>query len=111
MRGFKENVLSADSGWSARNDLIFPVGRWMQPWRKLAWLASLNTRLFADYGRAYAFNGGYRGALGGWGVGIDWHYRWFGLSYTYAQAFTGEHQFVHLETPVHYFRLTAQVVF
>lgn len=111
VRGFKENVLSADSGWSARNDLIFPVGQWMQPWRKLAWLASLNTRLFADYGRAYAFNGGYRGALGGWGVGLDWHYRWFGLSYTYARAFTGERQFAHPETPVHYFRLTAQLVF
>lgn len=111
VRGFKENVLSSDSGWSARNDLIVPIGQWTSSWHKRAWLTPLNTRLFADYGRAYAFDGGYRGALGGWGVGLDWRYRWFAASYTYARAFTGEQQFSNRETNVHYFQLSAHVVF
>jgi len=111
VRGFKQNVLSADSGWSARNDLIVPIGQWTQKWHKRAWLTPLQVRLFADYGRVYAASGGYRGSLGGWGVGLDWHYRWFSLAYTHARSFHGADQFATPEKPIDYVDFTAQMTF
>ncbi|HKJ22113.1 MAG TPA: ShlB/FhaC/HecB family hemolysin secretion/activation protein [Gammaproteobacteria bacterium] len=111
VRGFKRNVLSADSGWSARNDLVVPVGRWTQSWHKRAWLTPLEFRVFADYGRVYAASGGYRGSLGGWGVGLDWHYRWFSLAYTHARAFHGAGQFAEPENGIDYINFTAQMTF
>lgn len=111
VRGFKENALSSDSGWSTRNDLIFPVGTWLHLRQAYNWLSPLRARLFADYGRAYAAGGGYQGSLGGWGVGVDWRYRWFDFSYSYARPFHGENQFTRPEHQVHYFGLTVNAVF
>lgn len=76
VRGFKENVLSDDSGWSLRNELIFPVGQWTHSLHKRESVIPLNLKLFYDLGVTYSSDGSDLQTLAGWGIGLDYRYKW-----------------------------------
>jgi len=81
VRGFKENVLSDDSGWSLRNDVVVPIGQWTQRTHQKGWVTPLNFKLFADIGRTYSVAGNPSETLAGWGYGFNYNYRWYDFYY------------------------------
>ncbi len=111
VRGFKENVLSDDSGWSVRNDLVFPVGQWTLKAHKSSRIAPLNLKLFADVGKTYSVSGIPAETLAGWGYGMDYHYRWFEFYFNRAISLNSSTIFSATEGWVNYYGLRTKLTF
>ena len=111
VRGFKENALSDDSGWSLRNDLVFPIGRWTQQLHQSRRIAPLNFKLFADIGRTWSVAGNPSESLAGWGYGFNYKYRWYEFYYYRANPLETSSLFTAPEGEVSYYGLKMAVSF
>ncbi len=111
VRGFKENALSDDSGWSLRNDLVLPVGQWTRNVHKSRLAAPLNLKLFADVGKTYSVSGISAETLAGWGYGMDYIYRWYKFYFYRAIALDNSTIFSAPEGWVNYYGMRAKLTF
>ena len=109
VRGFKENALSDDSGWSLRNDIVFPVGRWTRKTHKSRRIAPLNFKLFADVGKTYSVAGIPVETLAGWGYGLNYKYRWYEFYFYRANPVETSSLFTAPEGAVSYYGLKIKV--
>lgn len=111
VRGFKENILSGDSGWTWRNDLYLPLGAWSYEVHGQQWLKPLKFKLFLDYGKAISNSDRTQHELSGSGIGLEYQYRWLEMHYTYAKPRKSTYPFIHPEDRVKYYGLSLNVVF
>jgi len=111
VRGFKENVLSDDSGITLRNDLRLPFGSWITRQQTGNALTPLNFKLFLDVASTYSASGGARETLAGTGYGLDYHYRWFDLHYNRALALDSSNVFASKEGWVNYYGANMTLTF
>ena len=109
IRGYKENILSSDNGWTLRNDLIYPIARLTENPQQNTWLVPFKARLFLDLGHGSSAGSGESESLSGWGVGLDYQYRSFNLSINYAKSlddsplFTSDEGWVnYINASIHY---------
>ncbi len=111
IRGFKENVMSSDSGISMRNDIILPIGHWMLPWIKKPLIAPLTLKFHYDIGEGYPFVDGKRKSISGWAIGINYNYKWFTVSLTSAAPIINPDIFVEKQSRVTYLNFNANFLF
>ena len=111
IRGFSDNILSSDGGWSLRNDIELPVGYWSQQWSQNRWLIPFNTRVLFDLGRGRPAAGGKDELLSGYGYGVSYQYRWFDISYNRARAKKTSDLFEDDEGWVNYVSASAKMSF
>jgi len=111
IRGYKENVMSSDSGMSLKNDIILPIGSWIYPWNNNELILPLSVKVFLDIGEGYPFVDGKRKSISGWGYSVDYNYRWFTASLTRAKSINSPDIFVTDEGWVNYLNFSAQLTF
>ena len=111
IRGYKENVLSSNSGWTLRNDLIFPVAKISETFKNIKWISPLNAKLFYDTGHGASTAGSASESLSGWGVGLDYQYNGFNFSISHAKALDTSSQFLGEEGWVTYINAGARFTF
>lgn len=111
IRGYKNNVLSGEKGWSIRNDLTLPIGSWFEPMKKRPYLSGISLKVFYDLGEVESLADKIPEKLSGNGWGLDYRYRWFNLSYTRAKALRQSDQFLEKEGEVMYYSASVNVTF
>jgi len=111
IRGYKENILSTDNGWTLRNDFIIPIGTWSKDWHKKTWLMPLNFKVFYDIGEGYSVANGDRVSLSGWGIGLTYRYNIFSMSVTLADSLQQSDQFISDEGLVNYVNASINYIF
>ncbi|VAW96252.1 hypothetical protein MNBD_GAMMA22-1268 [hydrothermal vent metagenome] len=111
IRGFKENVMSSDNGISVRNDIILPIGQWLYPWLQKPVILPLNFKIHYDLGEGYPVVDGKRQSISGWGVGLEYNYKYLSLSYTVAAPIINPDVFQEKQNRISYLNLNLRYVF
>jgi hemolysin activation/secretion protein len=103
VRGYKNNVLAGDVGWSMRSDFTLPLGKWFSGKEPPRPLYPINFKLFYDYGEVKTLSDLKSDRLEGYGWGLEYQYRWFSLNYSQALALRQSNQFAGPEGWVQYY--------
>lgn len=103
VRGYKNNVLSGDVGWSMRNDITLPIGKWVSNGNTPKPIYPISFKMFYDYGEVQTISDHKSDRLEGYGWGLEYQYRWFSLNYSQALALRQSEQFTDPEGWVQYY--------
>ena len=110
VRGFKENIISDDGGWTLRNDLNLPIGHWSQARWQNKWTEMVNAEIFYDIGKGRSVQGDTSELMSGWGYGISYNYRWINISFDRAKAIKSSNLFDNDEGWINYFNFNVKII-
>lgn len=111
VRGYKDNVLSGELGWSMRNDFIMPVGSWLDSEKKHPYWNPVSLKVYYDIGAVTTLADEKLQSLEGYGWGLSYSYRWFSLNYNRARGLIQSEQFIEEEDWVEYYSMSFAMTF